>query len=98
VATACERNSRLFRLSRRADQRLGAERVSIPRSRSLASTVMSTQPKSGSVMGAHDETGRRVSRTAASLASLAECTLRRQTPEVGEAMGRVAEVVAPSLP
>src|ERR1700732_1597552 len=74
---------RLFRLPRRADQQLGAERVSIPRPRSLASAVMSAQPKSTSAMDAHDETGRRVPPPAASPASLAECALRRQTPEVG---------------
>src|SRR6202045_248209 len=74
---------RLFRLPRRADQQPGAERVSIPRPRSLASAAMSTQPKSKNVMDAHDETGRRVPPTAASPASLAECALRRQTHEVG---------------
>src|ERR1700726_335981 len=74
---------RLFRLPRRADQQPGAERVSIPRPRSLASAVMSAQPKSKSAMDAHDETGRRVPPPAASPASLAECALRRQTPEVG---------------
>src|ERR1700719_1343486 len=73
----------LFRLPRRADQQPGAERVSIPRPRSLASAVMSAQPKSTSAMDAHDETGRRVPPPAASPASLAECALRRQTPEVG---------------
>src|SRR5712675_1437103 len=74
---------RLFRLPRRADQQPGAERVSIPRPRSLASAVMSAQPKSTSAMDAHDETGRRVPPPAANPASLAECALRRQTPEVG---------------
>src|SRR6266446_1104736 len=74
---------RLFRLPRRADQQPGAERVSIPRPRSLASAAMSAQPKSKSAMDAHDETGRRVPPPAASPASLAECALRRQTPEVG---------------
>src|SRR6202035_47243 len=74
---------RIFRLPRRADQQPGAERVSIPRPRSLASAVMSAQPKSTSAMDAHDETGRRVPPPAASPASLAECALRRQTPEVG---------------
>src|SRR5271165_4910814 len=74
---------RLFRLPRRADQQPGAERVSIPRPRSLASAAMSTQPKSKNAMDAHDETGRRVPPPAANPASLAECALRRQTPEVG---------------
>src|SRR5580700_169249 len=74
---------RLFRLPRRADQQPGAERVSIPRPGSLASAAMSAQPKSKSAMDAHDETGRRVPPPAASPASLAECALRRQTPEVG---------------
>src|SRR5580693_9738128 len=74
---------RLFRLPRRADQQPGAERVSIPRPRSLASAVMSAQPKSTSAMDAQEETGRRVPPPAASPASLAECALRRQTPEVG---------------
>src|SRR5580704_15654929 len=73
---------RLFRLPRRADQQPGAERVSIPRPRSLASAVMSAQPKSTSAMDAHDETGRRVPPPAASPASLAECALCRLTPEV----------------
>src|SRR6266851_10169953 len=74
---------RLFRLPRRADQQPGAERVSIPRPRSLASAAMPAQPKSKNAMDAHDETGRRVPPPAASPASLAECALRRQTPEVG---------------
>src|SRR6202521_5298471 len=74
---------RIFRLPRRADQQPGAERVSIPRTRSLASAVMSAQPKSKSAMDANDETGRRVPPPAANPASLAECALRRQTPEVG---------------
>src|SRR5712675_3271892 len=74
---------RLFRLPRRADQQPGAERVSIPRPRSLASAAMPAQPKSKNAMDTHDETGRRVPPPAASPASLAECALRRQTPEVG---------------
>src|ERR1700719_1552075 len=74
---------RLFRLPRGADQQPGAERVSIPRPRSLASAVMSAQPKSKSAMDAHDETGRRVPSPAASPASLAEGALRRQPPEEG---------------
>src|ERR1700722_2251978 len=74
---------RLFRLPRGADQQPGAERVSIPRPRSLASAAMSAQPKSKSAMDAHDETGRRVPSPAASPASLAKCALRRQTPEGG---------------
>src|ERR1700719_1614851 len=74
---------RLFRLPRRADQQPGAERVSIPRPRSLASAVMSAQPKNTSAMDPHDETGRRVPPPAQRRASLAECALRRQTPEVG---------------
>src|SRR5258708_17549339 len=39
---------RLFRLPRGADQQPGAERVSIPHPRCLASAVMSAQPKSKS--------------------------------------------------
>src|ERR1700680_3672401 len=74
---------RLFRFPRRADQQPGAERVSIPRPRSLASAAMSAQPKSKNAMDAHDETGRRVAPPAASPEPLAECALRRQTPEVG---------------
>src|SRR5580704_17356438 len=74
---------RLFRLPRRADQQPCAERVSIPRPRSLASAAMSAQPKSKNAMDAHDETGRRVPPPAASPASLAKCPLLRQTPEVG---------------
>jgi hypothetical protein len=73
---------RIFRLPRRADQQPGAERVSIPRPRSLASAVMSAQPKSKSAMDANNETGRRVPSPAASPPSLAKCALRRQTPEV----------------
>src|SRR6267378_7643401 len=74
---------RLFRLPRCADQQPGAERVSIPRPRSLASAVMPAQPKSKSAMDANDETGRRIPPPATTPASLAKCTLRRQTPEVG---------------
>ena len=48
-----------------------------------ASAAMSAQPKSKNAMDAHDETGRRVPPPAANPASLAECALRRQTPEVG---------------
>src|SRR6202035_5339432 len=51
--------------------------------RSLASAVMSAQPKSTNAMDAHHETGRRVPPPAASPASLAKCPLLRQTPEVG---------------
>jgi RNA-directed DNA polymerase len=71
---------RLFRLPRGADQQPSAERVSIPRPRSLASAVMSAQPKSKSAMDANDETGRRVPSPAANPASLAKCALRRPTP------------------
>src|SRR6201987_6171991 len=74
---------RLFRLPRRADQQPGAERVSIPRPRSLASAVAPAQPKSTSAMDANDETGRRIPPPATTPASLAKCALRRQTPEVG---------------
>src|SRR3984893_2301927 len=74
---------RIFRLPRRADQQPGAERVSIPRPRSLASAVMPAQPKSKSAMDANDETGRRIPPPATTPASLAKCALRRQTPEVG---------------
>src|SRR4051812_11474442 len=74
---------RLFRLPRRADQQPGAERVSIPRPRSLASAAMSAQPKSKNAMDAHDKPGPRVPPLATSPASLAKCALCRQTPEVG---------------
>src|SRR5215217_3816965 len=74
---------RIFRLPRRADQQPGAERVSIPRPHALASAVMPAQPKSTSAVAANDETGRRVPPPATSPASLAQCALRRQTPEVG---------------
>src|SRR5580704_6736883 len=74
---------RLFRLPRRVDQQAGAERVSIPRPRSLASAAMSAQPKSKSAMDANDETGRRVPPPATNPPSLAKCPLLRQTPEVG---------------
>src|ERR1700747_1133039 len=74
---------RIFRLPRRADQQPGAERVSIPRPRSLASAVRPAQPESKSAMDANDETGRRIPPPATTPASLAKCALRRQTPEVG---------------
>jgi RNA-directed DNA polymerase len=64
-------------------QQPGAERVSIPRTGSLASAAMSAQPKNETALDANDETGRRVPSPTASPASLAQCALRRQTPEVG---------------
>ena len=44
---------------------------------------MPAQPKSKSAMDANDETGRRVPPPATNPLSLAQCALRRQTPEVG---------------
>jgi hypothetical protein len=74
---------RIFRLPRRADQQPGAERVPIPRCHPLAPAAMPAQPKSKAGMDADGETGRRVPPQAASPSSLAQCALRRQTPEVG---------------
>ena len=47
-------------------------------------------------LGTDDAAGGRLASETAHPSSLAERSLRRQTPEVGEAMGRAAEVVAPS--
>ena len=81
---------RILRLPRRADQQPGVIRVPLPRRRSLAPAAMPAQPEGVRGVGADGETGRRVSPEAPYPASLAECAVCRQTPEVGAVCGNSA--------
>ena len=74
---------RLFRLPRRADQQRGDRCFPLPRHRSLAPASLPAQPEGTIGVAADGEAGRRFSPQAARPSSLAECALRRQTPEVG---------------
>jgi hypothetical protein len=74
---------RLFHLPRRADEQRGDRCLPPPRHRALAPAPLPAQPKGPSGVAADDEAGRRLSPQAADTSSLAECALRRQTPEVG---------------
>ena len=87
---------RLLHLPRGADQRPCAARVPASRHRPLAAHASAAQPKGSDHVGTDDEAGRRLAPETAHPPSLAERALCRHTPEVGEAMGRAAEVVAPS--
>src|SRR5262249_41899271 len=81
------------------DNRINARRSSSPRSFSCNATSGSfagSKPERLDDDGTDRAVGRGLAPETAHPPSLARCTLRRQTPEVGEAMGRVAGVVAPS--
>src|SRR5271156_781267 len=66
--------------------------------RTLAPDTQPTQSKRRSHLGSNGEAGGRLAPKAANPSSLAQPAFRRQAPEVREAMGRAAEVVAPSSP
>jgi pimeloyl-ACP methyl ester carboxylesterase len=74
---------RLFRLPRRADEQRGDRRIPLPCHRSLALASLSAQSEGAPGMAADGEVGRRLLPQAADPSSLAQCALRRQTPEVG---------------
>src|ERR1700694_2577314 len=74
---------RVFRLPRRADQWRGDCCISLPRRHPLASAAAPAQPESAAGMDADGEAGGRVPPQAAYPAPLAQCTLCRQTLEVG---------------
>ena len=87
---------RLLQLPRRADQRSGTGRVPAPCHRPLAAHAAASQPEGSDHVGTDDAAGERLASETDHPPSLAERSLRRHTPEAGEAMGRAAEVVAPS--
>ena len=74
----------------------GAFSIPALRGQLLASNASAAQPEGQLHVGSDDETRQRLASRAAYPSSLARSALRRQTPEVREAMGRAAEVVAPS--
>src|SRR5258708_3517055 len=62
---------------------------------SLATHATAAEPEGLDDLGADQAVGRRLAPSTANPSSVAREALRRQTPKVGEAMGRAAEVVAP---
>src|SRR5450755_3537616 len=72
------------------------DRVPIPRHQSLAARATAAEPERLDDLGADPAVGRRLASETANPSSVASEPLRRQTPEVGEAMGRAAEIVATS--
>src|SRR6266478_3131326 len=88
--------ARLLQLSCRADQCASTGRVPAPCHRPLATHAAASQPKGSADVGTDDATGCRLAPETDRPPSLAKRSLCRHTPEVGEAMGRAAEVVAPS--
>src|SRR5271156_5608714 len=88
--------SRLLQLPRGADQRLCTARLPAPRHRYLAAHAAASQPKGSDHVGTDDEAGERLAPETDHPSSVAERSLCRQPPKVGEAMGGAAEVVAPS--
>ena len=74
---------RLFRLSRRADEQRGDRGLSLPRHRSLVPASVPAQSEGTLGVAADGEADRQFSPQAADPSPLAQCALRRQTPEVG---------------
>src|SRR3989449_300416 len=88
--------ARLLQLSCRADQCACTGRVPAPCHRPLATHAAASQPKGSADVDTDDTTGCRLASETDRPPSLAKRSVCRHTPEVGEAMGRAAEVVAPS--
>src|SRR5882757_5588762 len=86
----------LLQLSRRADQQSGACCVPLPGHQTLATIAQAAQSERWYDLGADHAAGQRLVPQTAHPSSMAGNTLRRHAPKVGEAMGRAAEVVAPS--
>src|SRR4030088_785644 len=86
----------LLQLSCRADQQSGAGRIPLLRHRTLAAIAQATQSERRHDLGADYAVGQRLAPETGYPSSMAKNTLRRHAPKVGEAMGRAAEVVAPS--
>src|ERR1035438_8390935 len=87
---------RLLQLPRSPNQLGCAGSLSSRDHRTLAPDTQPTQSKRRSHLGSNGEAGGRLAPKAANPSSLAQPAFRRQAPEVREAMGRAAEVVAPS--
>src|ERR1700726_2985013 len=77
-------------------RRSDTDRVPLPRHQSLATHATAAEPEGLDDLGADQAVGRRLAPSTANPSSMAREALRRQTPKVGEAMGRAAEVVATS--
>src|SRR3981081_1982911 len=87
---------RILQLSCGADKRSRARHIPLPRHRSLDTHASAPQSKRSHCLGEDQTAGERLPSQTAYPSSVARKTLRRHTPEVGEAMGRAAEVVATS--
>src|SRR5579864_3402928 len=87
---------RLLHVPRSADQLGVTQRVPPLCEAPVATRASAPQPEGQVRMGADGKAGRRLAPETAHPSSLAPSALRRQTLEVREAMGRAAEVVAPS--
>src|ERR1700675_705147 len=87
---------RLLQLPRSPNQLGCAGSLSSRDHRTLAPDTQPTQSKRRSHLGSNGEAGGRLAPKAANPSSLAQPAFRRQAPEVREAMGRAAKVVAPS--
>src|SRR5882757_10550729 len=71
-------------------------RIPLLRHRTLAAIAQATQSERRHDLGADYAVGQRLAPETGYPSSMAKNTLRRHAPKVGEAMGRAAEVVAPS--
>ena len=74
---------RLVQLSRRADQRSRALRLTLLRHRPLAANAQAAQPKGWHDLGANHAPGRRLAAQTENPSPLASTALRRQTPKMG---------------
>src|SRR6476620_11793925 len=81
---------RILRLSRRANQQRGAERLPILRGGPMAAQPSTAQPEGSHHVATGSETGRRLAATTESPSPLAAETVRRQAPEVGAVCGNPA--------
>ena len=82
-----------FRLPCSADEQSCARGIPLSCRQHLAAHARATQPEGQNDMGADEEDGRRLAPSAAHPAPLAQCTLRRHSPEVGAVCGKAARTV-----
>src|SRR5208283_1158327 len=81
---------RLLRVSCRAHQQLGAERVPLSRGLPMATQSSTAQPKGRLHVETDEEAGGRLAPTAQNPSSLAASAVCRQAPEVGAVCGSPA--------
>src|SRR5271166_4041139 len=83
----------VLQLPRRADQQPRSLGVPTLCDDTLATGAAAAEPEGPPVVGSDQRAGGRVAPQAEAPSSVAECALRRQTPEVGAVCGKAARTV-----